>query len=68
LLPVKVKDHKDLIRDIESGVILNTNPIELKNYLQQKKNIQNHKNQIDLLKQEMSEIKNLLLTILARQT
>ena len=70
---VQIKDNKNLVRDIESTALLNTNIEELRAYyaevevknkeIQEKQNLEN---KVDKLEQDVSEIKNLLRQIVTR--
>lgn len=56
----KVKDHPDLIKDMDSKAVLNTNYAALMEYKKKKKVEQD----IDSLKNEMKDIKNMLSVIM----
>lgn len=69
----KVIEHPSLFRDSESGAIVNTNSNDRENYLKQRayaesrhKVIQEQQEEISKLKNEMAEIKTLLLTHLVK--
>ena len=69
---LKVKDT-ELVREIESNAIINKNKEELNSYLTKRKFLAQQKNDVDKLKLEMNdmksdihEIKNLLIKILER--
>ena len=63
----KVKDNSDLVRDPNTGAILNTNSLDYEKYVAQRK-IKNKEHQktenierdISTLRQELDEIKSLL--------
>ena len=64
---VKVKDHKDLVRDPVSNGIVNTNQTEYEEYItrrdaaiKSKENEVTMKEDLDNLKGEINEIKSLL--------
>lgn len=64
---VKVKDHDGLVRDLSSGAIINTNQSEYENYmkarekaLEKESQIAQQAEDINNLKQSVSEIKELL--------
>ena len=66
----KVKDHKHLIRDINSKAVLNTDKAGLNDYMMKreiaKKQLSEQsetKMRLAQLEQDMSEIKNLLIEI-----
>ena len=56
---VRIQDHPDLVKDMESKAVLNTNYAALLEY----KKTQQMKSEIDDLKTDVSEIKDLLSTI-----
>ena len=63
----KVKDNSDLVRDPNTGAILNTNSLDYDKYVAQRKvKSQEHKKtenierDISTLRQELDEIKSLL--------
>ena len=63
----KVKDNSDLVRDPNTGSILNTNSLDYEKYFSQRKvKSQEHKKtenierDISTLRQELDEIKSLL--------
>ena len=67
----QVKDHRELVRDTESGAILNIdrtaylNAVERHNKIEkQKEIIKNNTNDINSIKIEISEIKTMLKTLL----
>ena len=64
---IKVKDHKDLVRDPVSNGIVNTNQTEYEEYItrrdasiKSKENEVTMKEDLDNLKGEINEIKSLL--------
>jgi uncharacterized coiled-coil DUF342 family protein len=71
---VKVENEAGLYRDPASGAIINTNASGLKNYLEARKRmndsrsiLEKHTSDIDSLKNDVSEIKN-MLTILIQNS
>ena len=63
----KVKDNSDLVRDPNTGSILNTNSLDYEKYVAQRKvksqehkKTENIKRDISTLRQELDEIKSLL--------
>ena len=67
----QVKDHRELVRDTESGAILNIdrtaylNAVERHNRMEkQKEIIENNTNDINSIKSEITEIKIMLKTLL----
>ena len=67
----KVEGHKDLIRDLHSNAIVNTNTTEYSLYLQRRKlreknndELRNTVKEINTLKSELFEIKKLLKEVI----
>ena len=65
---LKVEGSDSLVRDVSTHAIINTNSVEYDNYLLRKRNIESQQeeltrntNDINTIKQELSEIKELLL-------
>ena len=65
---LKVEGSDSLVRDVSTHAIINTNSVEYDNYILKKKNIESQQeeltrntNDINTIKQELSEIKELLL-------
>ena len=68
---VPVQDHKHLVRDLESGAILNTDLKVAEGLRMAKKNRQKTKDQLEIntndinsIKTELSEIKTMLRTLI----
>ena len=68
---VKVKDSHALLRDQESNAIVNNSKYEYENYMRLKRQkekendkVSNLESEIDTLKNDVSEIKDLLKTII----
>lgn len=71
---VQIKEHKNYYRDTETGALLNTNMEELKAYYAEvelkKKEMrekENLKSKVDKLEQDVTEIKDLLLQLVAKK-
>jgi hypothetical protein len=60
---IKVKDSESLYRDPKSGAILNANLNEFERFKQQRNDDTVIKHEMNQMKQEMSEIKSLLLSL-----
>ena len=67
----KVEGHKDLIRDLHSNAIVNTNTTQYSLYLQRRKlreknndELRNTVKEINTLKSELFEIKKLLKEVI----
>jgi len=72
-MKIKVEGHSSLARDIRSNAIVNTNKSEYQLYINRIKNreqqgdqIRNTIKEINILKQELFEIKNLLKEVLKK--
>ena len=68
---INIKGHKNLVRDLETGAILNTNSdtvIARKRLREQKKNereqLEKNTNDINSMKEEVTEIKDMVKQIL----
>jgi prephenate dehydrogenase len=57
---LKVEGHSNLYRDVNSGAVINSNRDEYERYMIAKSNRDNMVNEINTLKQELDEIKQLL--------
>lgn len=60
---LKVEGHSNLYRDLNSGAIINSNVDEYENYMKAKVNRESMFGEINTLKQELDEIKQLLKKI-----
>jgi len=72
-MKIKVEGHSSLVRDIRSNAIVNTNKNEYQIYMnriksreQQGDQIRNTIKEINILKQELFEIKELLKEVLKK--
>jgi Skp family chaperone for outer membrane proteins len=70
---VQIKTNSSLSRDISSGAVINTNRAEYENYLQKRRTsaeirdkIQKHSEEITEIKHDLSDIKQMLLTLIKR--
>ena len=61
---VKVKDSNSLYRDEESGAILNCNDTAYNNYLKMKENKMREVSEMDKLKDDVDELKDMMKLIL----
>mgnify|MGYP002638052274 CR=1 FL=1 len=57
---IKVEGHSNLYRDTQSGAVINSNRSEYEQYMKAKQNRNGMRNEINTLKQELDEIKQLL--------
>ncbi len=71
---LKVAGHEGLVRDTSNGAILNTNLTDYENYIKQRdaasqrnRQITEHAEEINNIKNELSEIKSLLTQLLANK-
>ena len=71
---VNIENADGLIRDLSSGAVINTNRTEYENYLQKRKADSNLKQQIKQnadkitkIESDMSEIKQLLITLINKE-
>jgi hypothetical protein len=63
----KVDGNDSLIRDGSSKAIINTNVKEYQNYVEKRNMMAKQKQEIDSLKKDMSEIKEMLATLIGKQ-
>ena len=63
---IKVKDSNSLYRDEESGAILNCNDSAYNNYLKMKQNKLNEVSEMDKLKDDVDELKDMMKLILSK--
>lgn len=69
----KVKDHENLVRDMNSKAILNTDRLALQEYYQKREQAKKElsekaesKQRLDKIENDMAEIKNLLAQLVGR--
>ena len=55
---VQVKENKHLVRDTESGAIINRDHGALQDYLQKRKLFETQKQELNKVKSEIDDIKN----------
>ena len=63
---IKVKDSNSLYRDEESGAILNCNDTAYDNYLKMKENKLKEVDEMDKLKNDVDELKDMMKLILSK--
>lgn len=63
---IRVDGHKNLYRDEISGAIVNTDTNAYDEYCRLREKRRKEKNEIDLLKTELSEIKTLLYRLIEK--
>tara|TARA_B100002019_G_scaffold233043_1_gene206965 strand:- start:588 stop:791 length:204 start_codon:yes stop_codon:yes gene_type:complete len=57
---IKVEGHSNLYRDPKTGAVINSNNSDYENYMKAKANREGMVSEINTLKQELDEIKQLL--------
>jgi hypothetical protein len=60
----KVEGHSDLIRDLETNAVINTNKTAYQDYLKMREEKLKEKQRLDNLENEVGEIKSLLYKLL----
>lgn len=63
---VPIENNKSLYRDIESGAVLNCSSSDYESYLQHKNSLIEKRDEIQNLKNEVSEIKDMMRLILSK--
>ena len=63
---IKVKDSGSLFRDEESGAILNCSDSEYNNYLKLKEKKMKESSEMDKLKNDVDELKDMMKLILSK--
>ena len=63
---VKVKDSNSLYRDEDTGAILNCNDAAYNNYLKMKENKMKEVSEMDKLKDDVDELKDMMKLILSK--
>ena len=66
IMGIKVEGHTNLIRDEESHAIVNTDVEAFKLTMRRREVMRTQRNEINSLKDEMSEIKKLLTNVLEK--
>ena len=71
---VKIQDSDGLVRDLSSGAVINTNTTDYQNYLARKNSSKDMKQQIkqnsdkiEKIESDLSEIKQLLITLINKE-
>jgi hypothetical protein len=71
---VKIQDSDSLVRDLTSGAVINTSTTDYQNYLikrnankQIKEEIKQNSDKIKQIESDMSEIKQLLITLINKE-
>jgi hypothetical protein len=66
-MKVKVKDHDDLVRDTQTKAVLNSDLTSLQAYKQRRDALRKKDNELESLKEEVSELKDLVHKLLAEK-
>lgn len=71
---VRIQDSDSLVRDLTSGAIINTNTTDYQNYLARKNSskeikqqIKQNSDKIEKIESDLSEIKQLLITLINKE-
>ena len=71
---VKIQDSDSLVRDLTSGAVINTSTTDYQNYLikrnankQKKEEIKQNSDKIEKIESDVSEIKQLLITLINKE-
>ena len=65
-MKIQVEGHKDLVRDIDSNAILNVNKNAYQTARERNIRIEKEKEEINILKQDVNEIKDMLQKLLEK--
>ena len=63
---VKIKDEDGLVRDTETNAVLNSSLSSLENYKARREMMRKKENEIESLKEDVKEIKQLLKELIGR--
>lgn len=66
IMKIPVEGHSDLCRDSETGAIINTSDIEFNSYQKTKEMKLKEKQEIENLKNDVNEIKDMMKLILSK--
>lgn len=71
---VKIQDSDSLVRDLSSGAVINTSTVDYQNYLAKRNSSKDMKHQIkqnsdkiEKIESDLSEIKQLLITLINKE-
>ena len=72
---VQIKNRENLVRDVSSKAVINTNRTEYENYLSRRKNGQDMKSRIDkncddidCIKRDLTEVKEMLMLLIKQES
>jgi hypothetical protein len=66
-MKVKVENHDNLVRDTQTKAVLNTDMTSLQAYKQRREELRKRDNDFDSLKNEVSELKDIVQKLLAEK-
>ena len=66
-MKVKVRDNEDLVRDTQTKAVLNTDLTSLQAYKQRRDALRKKDTELESLKNEVSELKQLVQNLLAEK-
>ena len=61
---IKIENYENLVKDTKSGAIVNTNTSDYQSYLANRDRLEKEKARLDSLEGEISDIKQMLQTLL----
>jgi hypothetical protein len=67
-MKLKVKNHDDLVRDTQTQAVLNSDLTSLQAYKKRRDALRKKDNELESLKEEVSELKDLVHKLLAEKS
>jgi hypothetical protein len=67
-MKLKVKDHDDLVRDTQTQAVLNSDLTSLQAYKKRRDALRKKDSELESLKEEVSELKDLVHKLLAEKS
>lgn len=67
-MKVQVKDHEDLVKDMQTKAVLNTDLASLQAYKQRRENLRKKERELETLKDQVSELTDLVQKLLAEKS
>jgi gamma-glutamyltranspeptidase len=68
VMKLKVKDHDDLVRDTQTQAVLNSDLTSLQAYKKRRDALRKKDSELESLKEEVSELKDLVHKLLAEKS
>jgi hypothetical protein len=68
VMKLKVKNHDDLVRDTQTQAVLNSDLTSLQAYKKRRDALRKKDNELESLKEEVSELKDLVHKLLAEKS